>query len=205
MFFLLEGDGVDAGGTQRTLYKERGVVGEVDHIDILVAQLTDDTVDTEPLHPHAGTYRIDAVVIGLYGYLRALTRDAGNTLDGDQPIGNLGDLLFEEPLQKHRRGAGEDDPRIVVLVLHTGYHCTGMLSLAEEIAGYLFGLGQDQLIVLIVEQQQLLFPDLIDLSRDDLTHFLLVLVVKVVFLQLQDLRCQCLAQVEDGTASEMFK
>ncbi|MPN06678.1 hypothetical protein SDC9_153934 [bioreactor metagenome] len=80
-----------------------------------------------------------------------------------------------------------------------------MLSLAEKITGYLLRFGQNQFVVFIIEQQQLFFPYLINLSRDNLAHLFFVLVVQVVLLQLQNLGCQGLAQVKNGAASEMLK
>ena len=80
-----------------------------------------------------------------------------------------------------------------------------MFSLAEEIGRDLFSLWQYQFIVLIIEQQQLFFPNLVHLSRDDLSHLLLVLVVKVVFLQLQYLGGQRLTKIEYGATAKMLK
>ena len=58
-------------------------------------------MNTESFHAHAGSYRVNTVVVCFHGYLGSLTRDAGNTLNGNQSVGNLGDLLFEQPLKEH--------------------------------------------------------------------------------------------------------
>src|SRR5690554_2730470 len=80
-----------------------------------------------------------------------------------------------------------------------------MFSLTEEVGRYLFGLRQNESVVLIIEEQQLFFPNLVNLSRDDLSHFLFILVIKVVFLQLQYLGGQCLTKIEYGTTAKMLK
>ena len=80
-----------------------------------------------------------------------------------------------------------------------------MLSLAEEIGGYLLRLGQNKLVVFIVEEQQLFLPYLVNLTRYNLTDLLLVLVVQIVLFQFQNFGCQCLTEIEYGTPAEMFK
>jgi len=59
-------------------------------------------MDTKSFHPHAGSYRIDTVIIGLYGHLGTFAGNAGNPLDGDQSVGNLGYLLFEQAFEEYR-------------------------------------------------------------------------------------------------------
>ena len=102
MLLLLYGDGVDPRGTQCPLNKKRGVIGEVNHIDIFVAQLPYDTMNAETLHAHTGTYRVDTVVISFHGHFGAFAGNAGYPFNGDESVGNLRNLLFEQPLQKYR-------------------------------------------------------------------------------------------------------
>ena len=67
----------------RPLYEERGVGGVVDYVDVLVAELAHDAVDTAALDAHACAHGIDALVVALYGNLGALTGDARHGADVD--------------------------------------------------------------------------------------------------------------------------
>ena len=57
-------------------------------------------MNTESFHPHTCTYRIDTVVVSLYRYLGPFTGDAGDPFDGDQTVGDLRYLLFEQTFEE---------------------------------------------------------------------------------------------------------
>ena len=189
--------------TQRTLDKQLGVGRPVDDVDVLVVELMHDTVDTAAAHTDACTYRIDTVVIALDCHLGTLSGHARDLLDGNQTVGDLGNLLFQQTLQEGRAGTGENDLRIVVLVVDTLDDGTHGLALTIHVTGDLLALGQDEFVVVIVDEEHLALPHLIDLSGHDLTDLVLVFVVKLIVLQLQHLAGQCLTQREDGTATEL--
>ena len=46
------------------------------------------------------------------------------------------------------------------------------VALAVEVVGDLLGLGEDQLVFLVVEDQHLFLPNLVNLARDDLADLL---------------------------------
>ena len=75
-------------------------------------------MDTCTFHTYAGTYRIHAVIKGLYSYFRTLTRETGDVLDSDETFLDLRDLLLKETLQEQRSGTAEYDLGIRVLVIH---------------------------------------------------------------------------------------
>ena len=55
-------------------------------LDVLVAQLTHNSVNTGTLHTHTGTYRVDTVIVRIYGHLGLLPRDPHYFLHGDQTV-----------------------------------------------------------------------------------------------------------------------
>src|SRR3546814_2483229 len=75
-------------------------------------------MNTGPLHPNAGSNRIDAVVIGLHRYFGPFSRFPDDFLDGNQSVEYLGDLQFEQPFQEVGSRPRENDPRITVQHLH---------------------------------------------------------------------------------------
>ena len=160
---------------------------------------------TATLHANAGSHGVDALVVALNGNLGTFARHTGNALDSDQTVGNLGNLGLEQALKEHRTGTAEDNLRVVVLVVNTMDDGTYRLALVILVVRNLLALGQDELVVLVVNQQHLALPHLIDLARDNLSHAVLVLVVERVVNQFQHFRSQCLTQVQDSTASELGK
>ncbi|MPN52433.1 hypothetical protein SDC9_200094 [bioreactor metagenome] len=121
-------------------------------------------MNTKTFHPHAGSNRIDTVVVGFYCHFGPFSRDTGNAFDGDKPVVNFGDFRFKQSFKKYGRCARKNDLWIVVFVLNPGNDSANVLSLAEKIAGDLFGSGQNKFVVLVVEKQQFFFPDLINLT-----------------------------------------
>ena len=160
-------------------------------------------MDTATLHTHAGTYRVDTVIVALDGNLGTLAGDAGNLLDGNQSVIDFGYFHLEQTLQEDGRRTAQDNLRIIILVVHTCHYGAGSLALAVEVTRYLFGLGQQQFVAFIIEQQHLLLPNLVDFRIDDGTHLINVFVVNTIFLQFQYLGGQRLAQVQDGTATKV--
>ena len=62
-----------------------------------------------------------------------------------------------------------------------------MVALAVEVAWDLLGLWEDEFVALIVNEQELLLPDLVNLGAYNLADSLAVLVVETVLLQLENL------------------
>ena len=195
----------DLGRAESTLYEQRRIRSIIDHIDILIAELTHYSMYARTLHTHAGSYRIDTVVKALHCYLRALTGDAGHSLDVDQTVYYLRHLALKEAAQECVAGTRHCDLGIIVLVIHIMYHRQHSLPLAEEIAGYRLVLREQKLILLIIHEKRLARPCLVHLARHKLTFHLLELGIDRLLLQIKDLRLKGLTQIKDGTAAEIGK
>ena len=205
LLLLVDADGADLGGRERTLDEERRIGRIVEHVDVLVAELANDAVDSASLYADACSYGVDAVVVALYGDFRALTGDACHGLDRDESIVDFGHFLLEQAAQEPVVGAADDHLGVVVGVvdaLNDGPHD---VALVEEVARYLLLLRHYELVLLLVDEQHLLLPDLMYLSGDDFALELAEFGVDCVFLQVEYLRLQGLTEVEDGAASELLE
>ena len=205
MILLIDGDAGNLGRAQGTGDKQLYVARVVDHVDILITQLTNDTMHTTTLHTYAGTYRIDTLVVALYSYLGTIAWHTGHTTDGNQTIVDLRHLSLEQTLQEHGRGTRKDNTGIVVLVLHLLDDGTNGLALVIVVVGNLLTLRQMELVTLIVDQQHLTLPNLVNLATDHLTHTVLVLLIQRIVLQLENLRSQCLTEVQNGTTTKLLE
>ena len=186
LLLLVEVDAVDFCGSECACDEQLRVAGPLYDVEVLAAQLADDAVYAAAAHADAGSYGIHAVVEALNGNLGALAGHACDLSNGDDAFGNLGHLGLEQSLQEHGACAREDDLGVAGAIVHACYYGACGLSLAEEVAGDLLALGQQQLVAFLVEQQHFLVPHLIDLGRDYVADHVLVLVVEGVVLELED-------------------
>ena len=134
---------------------------------------------------------------------RPKSANAHDLLDRNQPVVNLGNLHFEQPFEEFGRRTRKHDQRRVVAHFDAGNDRLDRISLAEKIARDLLGLGHHQFVVLVVEDQHLFFPHLINLAGDNFAHLVLVLFVQVGLLQLHDARSEVLAQRQYRTPAEV--
>ena len=72
------------------------VVGVVDYIYVLVAELANDAMDARAFHAYACAYRVNAVVIAFHGNLGAFARDAGHGTDADEAVVYFRDFKLEK-------------------------------------------------------------------------------------------------------------
>ena len=79
-----------------------GVVRPLEHVDVLVAELSYDADDTCTLHTDTSSDRVDSLIISLHCHLRTLARDTHNLLDGDETVIDFRNLLLEELLEELR-------------------------------------------------------------------------------------------------------
>ena len=133
---------------------------------------------TATLHTYTSAYWIDTLVVALNSHLSAITWHTSHLLNGNQTIIDLRHLSLEQTLQEDRTGTREDDTRVVVLILYLLYDGTNSLTLVVVIRGNLLLLGQVQLITLIVHQQHLALPDLVNLTANYSVHLILILLIK---------------------------
>ena len=99
MFLGVEHDVGDLCGVECALDEERLVVGEGDDVDVLVVEFADDAVYAAALDTDAGTYGVDAVVVGFDGHLGPFAGDAGDAADADEAFSHFGDFVFEQALE----------------------------------------------------------------------------------------------------------
>ena len=189
--------------TQRALDKQLGVSGIVYDVNVLIAEFTNDAANTTSIYTHTSTNWVDALVITLNCNLCSLTRHASHTLNGYEAISNLWHLSLKQTLKEHRTCTTQNNLRIVVLVVNAKDNGTQGLALAILVFLYLLTLRQNQFVVLVINEQHLALPHLINLGADNLTHAILILIVERVVLQLKNLRCKSLAQVKYCTATEL--
>ena len=75
----------------------------------------------------------------------------------------------------------------------------------EEVAGDLFLFRHEKFVVLIIDQQHFAFPYLVHLAGDDLSLLLLELIEYGILLEVENLRLECLPQIENGAAAELLE
>ena len=152
-------------------------------------------MDTCSFDTHTSANGVDTIVEGLYRYFSALTRDTGDILNRNQTFLHLRHFLLEETLQEEWRGTGEDDFRRLVLVLHLDNYGANDIALTIVIGRDLVLLGQIEFVTLLIEEQHLFLPYLIEFARNDLSHHVAVFEIEALFLQLKDFRSERLTEV----------
>ena len=60
-----------------------------------------------------------------------------------------------------------------------------------------------KLVVVVVDEEHLALPHLVNLGRDELAHPVLIFIVEGVVLKLENLAGKGLAKGKDGTAAEL--
>ena len=187
MVSLVERDAGNLGRREGTLDKQLYVAGVVDHVDILTTKLTYDTMYTTTLHTYTSAYGVNTVVEALNSNLGTLTWHTGHATDSNQAISDLGHLSLEQTLQEVRTGTAQHDTRIIVLVLHLLHNGTYGLTLTIGVRRNLVALQQVELVTLIVHEEHLALPHLVNLATDHGTHLILILLIEGIVVELQNL------------------
>src|SRR5580700_4789450 len=193
----------DLGWRKGPLDKQLGIVRPVDHVDVLVLQLADDAMDAAAFHAHAGAYRVDPVVVGFHGNFGAFAGFADDLLDHDEAVEDLRDFDFQEFGQEQRAGPGQDDHGRIILQFHLLDDSPDILAFFEVVLGDLFGLRKDQFTAFFVEQENLLFPYLVDFRAYDLPHPIAIFLNEDVLFQIADPAGQGLFGSKDSAAAEI--
>ena len=197
-----EDDVRNLGRTEGAGDEQRRVGGPVDDVDVLVAQLADDAVNTSTLHADAGTDGVDTVIVTLNGNLSALTGFADNLLDRDKAVVNLGHLGFEQALQEDFGGARKRDHWRAIDALHALHDGAEGVTFIIFVFGNLFRLGQNQFDAFVVGNDDFAFPSMKHLGSDDFANLLLVLLEDVFLLIFRNFGLQILAQGQNVAATE---
>ena len=146
-------------------------------------------------HTHTCTNRIYAVIKALDSYLGTFSRHAGNLANGNQSVIDFRHLSLKQTFKEHRTCTRKDNLRIVVLVVYTQNNGTNSLALAIDISRNLLTLRKNQLVVLIVNDKHLTLPNLINLTRNNLSYAILVFIIERIVLQFQYLWSQRLTKI----------
>src|SRR5262249_22660142 len=116
-----------------------------DDVDALAAQLVHDVLDARAAHAHAGAHAIDLQVDAADGDLAAVAGLAGDGLDLDGAVGDLGDRVLEQPPHEVGVGPRQDDLDAVPGLLDLEDDRLDALADVVRLAGDLLAAGQDRL------------------------------------------------------------
>ena len=105
---LVQNDLGDLGGLKRVDQEGRRVFVPRNDVDFLALQLVDDSLNAASAHTDASSDRVDRAVIGNNADLGARSGIAGNGLDLDDAVIDLGHFHFEQSGQEFRRGARQE-------------------------------------------------------------------------------------------------
>ena len=136
---------------------------------------------------------VDAVVVRLHGHLGSFARFAGHGTDSDQTVVDFRYFLLEQTAHEAFIGAAQDYFGVIIIIVYAFHYGAHYVALMEEIAGNLLLLRHQQVIVLIIDQEHLAFPDLMHLGRYEFTFLLLELIENRILLQVCDFSLQSLA------------
>lgn len=101
--FVLVGADYHRGNLRRgegALDKQLFVCRPLNNVDVFVAKLPYDADNTRTFYAYAGSYRINSLVIALYGYFCPLAGNTDNFLDCNQPIIDFRHFLLEKFLEE---------------------------------------------------------------------------------------------------------
>ena len=101
-------------------------------VHALTAKLTHDSAHAAALGANAGAHGIQAIVQGVDGDLGSLARLAGDGLDLNGALVDLGHLLLEETLDESRVRTGDDDGRTAVLAAHGRHGGVGIAHVDDD-------------------------------------------------------------------------
>src|SRR5690625_1046659 len=179
------------------------IVGVLEHIDVLVAQLPHHGVDADALHADACADRVDALIVADDSNLGPISRLTNNPLDLDDTVVNLGHLELKQTLHKDGVGATDDHLRTRTgLTPHLFHHGPQHVSFAVAVFINLLFARENELR-LIVDDQYLSPPDLINLADDDLADNLGILLKNVFLLDVANALAKGLPRRHYGSPPEV--
>ena len=139
----VDDDAGDAGRRQRVGDEARRIVGVVDDVDLLPAQLGHDGAHARTHRANACALGVDALAGGGHGDLRAMSGFAGDGLDLNEALLNLGDLTLEEAGDEVGVGARQGDTRATLGALNAHDIGADAVTVAVGLTGNLLTVGQD--------------------------------------------------------------
>src|SRR6185503_129100 len=106
-----DGDALHLGRAQRIGDEQHRILGPLDNVDLLAAQLPNDRLHTRALHADAGTYRIDVALARVDSDLRAIAGLAHRAANHHRAVVDLWHFLLEQLDQQRRIGARQQNLR----------------------------------------------------------------------------------------------
>src|SRR5690606_13509744 len=95
LFFIVQLNGGAVGRAERASDIECIVVGIIDYVTVFIAQFANDSVNPGTFYSHAGTSRINTVIVRFNGYFRPFSWLTNNIPDADQPVKYFRDLQLK--------------------------------------------------------------------------------------------------------------
>src|SRR5262249_29650884 len=124
-----------------------------DDVDLLAVQLLGDRLDARAADADAGADAVDAHVGRGDRDLGAVARLAGDALDLDHAVGDLGHLDLEEAAHDVGVGARADDPDAQPDLLHLGDQHLDAVADRVGLAAHRLGARQDPLALAEIDDQ----------------------------------------------------
>ncbi len=171
-------------------------------VDLFAIQLVDDVLDPAAADTDAGAHAVDLVVDRLDRDLGPVAGVAGEGLDLDDPLLDLGDLELEEVPEDVRVSAREDDPDALPDLLHLEDEALHALARVVGLARDLLAPGNDPLALAQVHDHVRALVAL-DRAVHERADLLDVLVEDDVPLRLADLLDHDLLGGEGRDAAEV--
>ena len=162
-------------------------------------------MNTRTFHAHARTYRVDMVVIALYGNLCPFAWNTGHCAYIDKSVVYFRHLQLKQTAEEFFACPGNRDTYVVVFIFNLLYNGTDIFALAEKVAWNSLAFRKNHFIVLAVEQKCFLAPCLINLAKNKFSFTSFELGIYCLFLKVENFRLQCLAQRKYCAAAKIGK
>src|SRR6185295_4272654 len=130
----------DLGGLQRVLDELLGLLAPADDVHVLAVELVHDVPDAAAADAHAGAQAVHAVVRRVDGDLGAVSGLAGDALDDDRAVADLGDLELEQTPDEVLMAARDHDPDAGAAPLDLGHVRPEAVADPVVLAGHLVAL-----------------------------------------------------------------
>src|SRR5699024_11086918 len=147
-------DGEDRSRRERGGDELLRLVAVIDDVHLLAAELVDDVRDARAAGADAGADRVAVRVVADDRDLRSGAGLAGDGLDLDRAVEDLGDLLLEQAADEVRVRAGDDGLRALLRLLHVHDVDLHIVALADVFGADLLALRQDRLGLADLERKR---------------------------------------------------
>src|SRR5581483_10695130 len=171
---------------QRVDHEGRDVGRPGNDVDLLALQFVDHGLHARAAHADAGADGVDGGIARDHADLRARAGIAGDRLDLDDAVIDLGHFLREQLCHELRMGAGEENLRAPCLAAHVENIGADAVTVAEHLARQHLVAADDGLATAEIDDHAAIF-DALDDAVDDVADAVLELLVLPVALGLAHL------------------